>query len=201
MAESIGLWRTKCPHCSQELDVPLFVGVGAGQAVSAEVENPSGLDVWLATLPEDERHLAIALERDGVSEAYASAFKEHTGQPPDRPVKSMWGFFARAVEAKLPPPTLNHYRQTYERQPIQVLSYNGVCAILSGGELKEFVPLKFLRSERRVRSGGGVLLRTANTAESAERWTRTKFGYVPVGSAFTALLSRRSIGAFDNVRG
>lgn len=70
------------------------------------------------------------------------------------------------------------------------------------GELREFVPQRVFRDAViKAVARGEVSTRVPAKPADLEVWMKTKFGYIPVGkgSAFTAMMRRRSVGGFADV--
>lgn len=183
--------------------MPVYTALGtpiAGDEATAR-RPPNKADEWVSRLSCDEADLAAMMERDGTAEAYAAAYERQGGARPQHPVRSMWGWFTRATEARLPDWAARFYRRHYNAGVLAAQTFNGMVAIFADGELREFVPVKLLRGQRvsAIGRGEAQMLKPASR-EDLEVWVRTKHGYVPNNGAFAQMMRRRSVGAFADVR-
>ena len=189
----------ECPHCRERITVEVNAGIQSIRAGAAPALTKG--EEWWSTLDPDEQGLASTLEASGVVAAYLAAYTAQGGSAPDVPLRSMWGFFSRAVETRLPVDSLKYYKQTYSVANVRALIFNGVVAVLCNGTIKEFVPAKMFKGSKvRTLAKGEIALHVKPAHDVVERWTKTKHGYIADGAAFSQMMSRRSIGAFADVR-
>lgn len=189
----------RCPHCQEQMTLPAYLGVGTARAGSRPDFKKDG---WTSRLDATEVDLLAQMELDGTVAAYAAAFREQSNnhEAPADLGFSMWGFFARCVEAKLPVWATARYRRELKASNIRAWIYNGVVAIVADGALREFTPVKILKdSTSRPMGKTGPTMKVAASPERLEVWRKTRHGYVAVGTAFATMMSRRSIGAFADV--
>lgn len=182
-----------CPHCSKQihLGVQLFVKpFPEDDHVQQDVAPPHP-----PAYSAKEAELLDTAKRCGLFDAFSHAAREErafAGVPGD-----MDGFFLlfwRTIgRVEVPRIALAAWIAEFDGR-IEVFGSNGVLAIVSDGDIKAFIPNRYVR--RSLTDKGPQIPATVQF----EQWVKSKFGYVPVGAGhFASALRQSNIGGFGRL--
>ncbi len=185
-----------CPHCQGMIKVSAKIHVRAKD--EHDTDKPAIATVQASapnTTSAKDATLLQTAKASGLFDAFARALiaeKEHTGVPSD--IEEFFTTFMRNMEPVIVPKmSLAAWMDEFGGR-IEVYGTNGVLAVVSDGEIKEFMPNRFVRRSTTMR---GPQLPTAALFEN---WTKGRYGYVPSGSGvFAQAMRQRNIGTFGAI--
>jgi hypothetical protein len=187
--------QVTCPHCAKAFRISVSYTIQPGPpSPEDEVLSTTVTEALKPSYSAKDAELVDSAKRCGLFDAFAHAAREErqfSGVPHDLE-DFFLRFWQRLARVDVPRVALAAWITEFGGR-IEVWGADGVLAILSNGEIKAFVPNRY------VRSSGTTTMAKPQTPRAAnfERWTKSKFGYVPVGSDhFAAALRQRNMGLF-----
>ena len=185
-----------CPHCAKTIRILTTLSARAyDEDEPLDQETPTPPPAPRSVI--DQRVLE-AVRASGLLDAFAHtvrAEKEFSGVPAD--LDSFFLLFVRSLTpTKVSAITLATWIQEFGGF-IEVWQAHGILAVISDGALVAFVPNRY--TEPTPITGTGPRPKVSTTA-NFERWTKSKFGYVPVGARhFGEALKQRNVGKFGGI--
>lgn len=186
-----------CPHCAGEVHIMVDMVARKPQ----DDANTSPTPPQIPKRTEIDARFLEAAGASGLLTAFEEAIREEralAGIPTDIP-----GFFltfwSLAEPVKIPMIAKASWQMEFDA-PVESYGANGIVAILAGGQLRAFVPNRFLHVARAALIPGGGRRPAISTAPLLERWVKGRFGYVPAeGGAFGQQMKQRSKGGFGRI--
>lgn len=170
-----------CPHCHTLLKLHLRIEV----LEVLMVGDPSAP----AQIARDDRTSPLASEQLALVESFKStglldAFEQavitaHPQHRPRRLDRFLITWLATAQPRRLRREALQQLMKEYPGERIEIWSAQGIIAIIVGGRIRQFVPLKVIFSEptRRLATDHSKV-HPEQTTNSLTRWIKTRHGYV-----------------------
>jgi hypothetical protein len=185
-----------CPYCGTPLQFYVDFRL-VGVVVAPDFQDKTKA----ASLRMNTERLAVVEEckQSGVMDAFTQAVQHQqpAREMPKNMERYLLQFLVDATRTIVPKFVLHFYRKQFAGN-LEFWKARGIIMVVADGAIRAFFPQRAVNGKAKlyapVRIAGAAL---AAETQSFDVWTKTRFGYVPKGSAiFLSELRKRSRGEF-----